>query len=300
MWYNLPEGDLYYMSDYIVRGIAANGTVRAFAIDSTNTVAEARERHYTFPVVTAALGRLMSAALMMGSMMKGKDDLITLYIKGDGPIGTLTVTADSHGNVKGFPGNPSVDIPLKYAGKLDVGSAIGNGTLTVIMDLGLNDPYNGTIELQTGEIAEDLAYYFTVSEQTPSAVGLGVMVDTQSEVKHAGGFIIQIMPNAEEETIAALEKVLGNIKPVTTLMEEGMTPEMILEHILGGLDFEITDRSPVQFHCNCSKERVGEALATISKSDIQEMIDDGETVEVKCYLCNTAYNFTVEELKELL
>lgn len=288
------------MSDYIVRGIAANGTVRAFAARTTETVAEARERHFTYPVVTAALGRLLTAGAMMGSMMKGDKDLITLTVKGDGPIGNMTVTADSHGNVKGFPGNPSVDIPLKYAGKLDVGAAVGNGTLNIVMDLGLTDPYNGTVELQTGEIGDDLAYYFTVSEQTPSAVGLGVMVDTDSSVKHAGGFIIQIMPDVEEETIAALEKKISETSPVTTLMEEGMTPEMILEHILGDLDLEITEKEDVRFHCNCSKERVSEALTTISKADLQEMIDEGEDIEVKCFFCNTAYKFTVDELKEYL
>lgn len=288
------------MSDYIVRGHAAGGTVRAFAADTTETVAEAMERHFTYPVVTAALGRLLTAGAMMGSMMKGEDDLITLTVKGDGPIGNITVSADSHGNVKGFAGNPQVEVPDKYAGKLDVGTAVGRGTLSVVMDLGLSDPYNGTVELQTGEIADDLAYYFTVSEQTPSAVGLGVMIDTDSSVKHSGGFIIQMMPDVSEETISAVESKLSDLKPVTSMMDEGMTPEMILEHILGDLVLEITERSDVRFHCNCSKERVSEALATLKPGDIQEMIDDGETIEVKCFFCNTAYNFTVDELKEML
>lgn len=288
------------MSDYIVRGHAAGGTVRAFAADTTETVAEAMERHFTYPVVTAALGRLLTAGAMMGSMMKGEDDLITLTVKGDGPIGNITVSADSHGNVKGFAGNPQVEVPDKYAGKLDVGTAVGRGTLSVVMDLGLSDPYNGTVELQTGEIADDLAYYFTVSEQTPSAVGLGVMIDTDASVKHSGGFIIQMMPDVSEETISAVESKLSDLKPVTSMMDEGMTPEMILEHILGDLGLEITERSDVRFHCNCSKERVSEALATLKPGDIQEMVDDGETIEVKCFFCNTAYNFTVDELKELL
>ena len=288
------------MSDYIVRGHAAGGTVRAFAADTTDTVAEAMERHFTYPVVTAALGRLLTAGAMMGSMMKGEDDLITLTVKGDGPIGNITVSADSHGNVKGFAGNPQVEVPDKYAGKLDVGTAVGRGTLSVVMDLGLSDPYNGTVELQTGEIADDLAYYFTVSEQTPSAVGLGVMIDTDASVKHSGGFIIQMMPDVSEETISAVESKLADLKPVTSMMDEGMTPEMILEHILGDLGLEITERSDVRFHCNCSKERVSEALATLKPGDIQEMVDDGETIEVKCFFCNTAYNFTVDELKELL
>lgn len=288
------------MSDYLVRGIAANGTVRAFAVDTTATVAHAAERHETYPVVTAALGRTLSAGAMMGSMMKGEEDLITLTIKGDGSIGSITVTADSHGNVKGFAGNPAVDIPPKRPGKLDVGAAVGRGTLTVVMDLGLAEPYNGTVELQTGEIGDDFAYYFTVSEQTPSAVGLGVMVDTDWSVKHSGGFIIQMMPNVEEDTIVALESRLAEVASVTDMMEQGMTPEDMLESILGNLDFRITEKSPVQFKCNCSKDRVASALATIRSSDLQEMIDDGKNIEVKCFFCNSAYNFNVDELKDIL
>lgn len=288
------------MSDYIVRSIAAGGTVRAFAADTTESVAYAAERHDTYPVVSAALGRSLTAAAMMGTMMKGEDDIITLTIKGDGPIGNITVTADSKGNVKGFAGNPVVDIPLKGPGKLDVGNAVGNGTLTVVMDLGLAEPYNGMVELQTGEIGDDLAYYFTVSEQTPSAVGLGVMVDTDWSIRHAGGFIVQMMPNVEESTIEAIENRLANISSVTDMMERGMSPEDILEEILGDLDLEITDKSPVQFYCNCDKERVSSALATIQTEDLQEMIDDGKEIEVKCYFCNSTYNFTVEELQEIL
>ena len=288
------------MNDYLIRGIAAEGTVRAFAIKSTELVAVARERHKTFPVVTAALGRLLSAGAMMGSMMKGDDDLVSLSIKGDGPIQSIMVTADSHGNVKGFPGNPSVDIPPKRPGKLDVGGAVGEGTLTVVMDLGLAEPYNGTVELQNGEIAEDLAYYFASSEQTPSAVGLGVMVDTNSEVKHAGGWIIQMMPNASEETIAKLESKLATIEPVTTLMDKGMSPEDILGYILEDLDFEITDKTDVRFHCNCSKERVSKALATIKSEEIQDIIDEGKDIDVKCYFCNTMYSFTPAELEKIL
>lgn len=288
------------MKDYIVRGIAANGTVRAFAVDTTETVAHAAKVHGTYPVVTAALGRLLSAGAMMGSMMKGEDDIITLTIKGDGPIGSITVTADSHGKVKGFPGNPAVDIPPKYPGKLDVGGAIGAGTLTVVMDLGLAEPYNGMVELQTGEIGDDLAYYYTVSEQTPSAVGLGVMVDTDCSVKHSGGFIIQMMPDVLDETIEKVEANLAKISSVTDMMEQSMTPEDILKALLGDLSLEITDRSPVQFYCNCSKDRVTASLATIRTKDLQEIIDDDEDIEVKCFFCNTAYNFSVDELKDIL
>ena len=287
------------MEDYIVRATAAGETVRAFAIRSTNLTAEARELHHTFPVVTAALGRLLSAGAMMGSMMKGDNDKLTIQIKGDGPIGQMTVTVDSHGNVKGFPADPSVDIPLKRAGKLDVGAAVGRGTLTVSMDLGLKEPYNGQVEIQTGEIGDDLAYYYTVSEQTPSAVGLGVMVDRDSSVKHAGGFILQIMPDASEETISALEAKVAAAESVTAMMDEGMTPEDILTYYLGDLDLKITEKLPVRYHCGCSKERVADVLTTISTDDLEEMINDGEEIEVKCYFCNSAYRFSTEELKEI-
>ena len=287
------------MEDYIVRATAAGETVRAFAIRSTNLTAEARELHHTFPVVTAALGRLLSAGAMMGSMMKGDNDKLTIQVKGDGPIGQMTVTVDSHGNVKGFPADPSVDIPLKRAGKLDVGAAVGRGTLTVSMDLGLKEPYNGQVEIQTGEIGDDLAYYYTVSEQTPSAVGLGVMVDRDSSVKHAGGFIIQIMPDAAEETISALEAKIAEAGPVTEMMEEGMSPEDILTYYLGDLDLKITEKLPVRYYCGCSKERVAGVLATISTDDLEEMINDGEEIEVKCYFCNSAYKFSTDELKKI-
>ena len=288
------------MSDYIVRATAAGETVRAFAIRSTEMTAEAREIHHTFPVVTAALGRLLSAGAMMGSMMKGENDKLTLQMKGDGPIVQMTVTADSHGNVKGFAANPAVDIPLKRAGKLDVGGAVGKGLLTVIMDLGLKEPYNGQVEIQTGEIGDDLAYYYTVSEQTPSVVGLGVMVDTDSSVKHAGGFIIQVMPDAKEETIEALEAKVAAAEPVTTMMDKGMGPEEILEYYLKDLDLKITEKLPVRYYCGCSKEKVAEALATISTEDLKEMINDGEEIEVKCYFCNSAYKFSTAELEEMI
>ena len=286
--------------DYLVRATAAGETVRAFAVRSTGMAAVARETHMTLPVVTAALGRLLSAGAMMGSMMKGEKDKLTLQMKGDGPIGMLTVTADSHGNVKGFPANPAVDIPRKYAGKLDVGAAVGKGILPVIMDLGLREPYNGQVEIQTGEIGDDLAYYFTVSEQTPSAVGLGVMVDTDSSVKHSGGFIIQIMPDAEEETIAAIESRVAGAPSVTSMMEDGMTPEDILEYYLGGLGLTVNETMPVRFYCDCSKDKVSRALSTLSRKDLEEIINDGEEIEVKCYFCNSAYKFGIGELREIM
>ena len=286
--------------DYIVRASLANDSVRAFAISSTHLVAEARERHKTLPVVTAALGRLLSAGAIMGSMMKGDQDIVTISLKGDGPAGYITVTADSHGHVKGFPGNPNVDIPRKYAGKLDVGTAVGRGLLTVSYDLGLKEPYSGQVEIQTGEVAEDLAYYFTVSEQLPSAVGLGVMVDTDSSVKHAGGFIVQLLPDAPEDVIELLEKKLANLEPVTTMMEQGMTPEEILLHIFEGVDIEFTERHDVKFYCDCSKEKVKRALAAISDKDLQDIVNDDEDIEVKCYFCNTAYKFSIADIKDIL
>ena len=286
--------------DYLIRATAADEKVRAFAIRSTEMAATARETHKTLPVVTAALGRLLSAGAMMGSMMKGENDKLTLQMKGDGPIGMMTVTADSHGNIKGFPANPAVDIPRKYAGKLDVGAAVGKGILTVIMDLGLREPYNGQVEIQTGEIGDDLAYYFTVSEQTPSAVGLGVMVDTDSSVKHSGGFIIQLMPDADEETVAAIESKVSGAPSVTSMMEDGMSPEDILEYYLGDLDLKINETEPVRFYCDCSKEKVARSLATISRKDLEEIINDGEEIEVKCYFCNSAYKFGIDELNKIM
>ena len=286
--------------DYIVRASLANDSVRAFAISSTHLVAEARERHRTLPVVTAALGRLLSAGAIMGSMMKGDKDIVTISLKGDGPAGYITVTADSHGHVKGFPGNPNVDIPRKYAGKLDVGTAVGRGLLTVSYDLGLKEPYSGQVEIQTGEVAEDLAYYFTVSEQLPSAVGLGVMVDTDSSVKHAGGFIVQLLPDAPEDVIELLEKKLANLEPVTTMMEQGMTPEEMLLQIFEGVDIEFTERHDVKFYCDCSKEKVKRALAAISDKDLQDIVNDDEDIEVKCFFCNTAYKFSIADIKDIL
>lgn len=286
--------------DYIVRASLANDSVRAFAISSTHLVAEARERHRTLPVVTAALGRLLSAGAIMGCMMKGDKDIVTVSLKGDGPAGYITVTADSHGHVKGFPGNPNVDIPRKYAGKLDVGAAVGRGLLTVSYDLGLKEPYSGQVEIQTGEVAEDLAYYFTVSEQLPSAVGLGVMVDTDSSVKHAGGFIVQLLPDAPEDVIELLEKKLANLEPVTTMMEQGMTPEEMLLHIFEGVDIEFTEKHDVKFYCDCSKEKVKRSLAAISDKDLQDIVNDDEDIEVKCYFCNTAYKFSIADIKDIL
>ncbi|MFQ9514670.1 MAG: Hsp33 family molecular chaperone HslO [Eubacterium sp.] len=285
--------------DYIVRATAANQQIRAFAITSKDMVETARKHHNTSPVATAALGRLLTGGAMMGVMMKGEKDILTLMMKGDGPINGVTVTADSKGNVKGYVGNPNVLIPANYAGKLDVGAAIGYGTLTVIKDMGLKEPYSSQVPLGTSEVAEDLTYYFATSEQVPSAVGLGVLMSKDNTVKQAGGFIVQLMPFAEEETIKSLEERIAEITSVTDMLEKGMTPEDILREVMGDLDVEFTDNIPTQFQCNCGKQRIVKALAGLSKKELDEIINDGKEIEVKCDFCNTSYRFSVEELKTL-
>ncbi len=287
------------MADYMVRATAADNQIRAFAVTSREIAEAARAAHDTSPVITAALGRLLSAGAMMGIMMKGEEDILTLQVKGEGSAKGLTVTANSKGMVKGYPDEPQVIIPANLAGKLDVGGAIGKGFLTVIKDMGLKEPYVGQTLLQTGEIAEDLTYYFAASEQVPSAVGLGVLMNKDNTVKQAGGFIIQLMPFTGDEIVEALEKKITEIKSVTEMLDSGMTPEQILEEILGEFGLEITDTIKTEFHCDCSKERVGRAIATLSKADLDDMIEDNEPIEVKCHFCNSAYNFSVEELKEL-
>lgn len=287
------------MEDYIVRAIAGDAQIRAFAIYSKDIVETARKAHNASPVMTAALGRLLSAAAMMGAMQKGDADVLTIQVKGGGPGKGLTVTADAHGNVKGYAINPGAMLPPNSKGKLDVGGALAPGFLTVIKDLGLKEPYVGEIMLQTGEIGDDLTYYFATSEQIPSSVGVGVLMNKDNTVKQAGGFIIQLMPFADEKVIEKLEENMKNISSVTSLLEQGNTPEQILEIILAGLDIEITDRLPARFYCNCSKDRVAKALFSISPKDMKEMIDDGKDIEVNCHFCSKHYNFTVDELKEI-
>ena len=288
------------MGDYIVRATAANSQIRAFAITSRDTVEAARKAHDTSPVATAALGRLLSAGAMMGAMMKGEKDLLTLQIHASGPLNGLTVTADSQGRVKGYVGNPSVILPPNDKGKLDVGSAVGIGFLNVIKDMGLKEPYLGQTELKTGEIGDDLTYYFAASEQVPSTVGLGVLMNRDNTVRQAGGWIIQLMPFAEESVICALEENLKEITSVTALLDEGMSPEDLLQRLLGNLGVEMNDTLPVEFYCNCDKARVEKALISIGKQEIKQMIADGKPVEMNCHFCNTNYVFTIEELKAIL
>ncbi len=287
------------MNDYMIRATAAGGFIRAFATYTKSTVEEARSRHSLSPIATAALGRTMTAALMMGSMLKGDKDIVTIQILGIGPLKGLTVTADSKGHVKGYTNVTDVVLPGKN-GKLDVGGSIMPGYMSVTRDLGLKEPYASRIQLQTGEIGDDLAYYFAVSEQVPSSVGVGVLFADDVTVKQAGGFIIQLMPNVPDEIIDRLSEKLEGISSVTRMLDAGMMPEDILEEILGDFELEINDRMDVSFKCDCSKERIVNSLLTLPKSDLEEMIDDKEPINVHCHFCNTDYSFEPKELKELI
>ena len=288
------------MSDYIIRGMAADKQVRFFAANTKELVEKTRQIHNTSPIATAALGRLMTGTAMMGSMCKNDSDIVTVQIKGDGPMGGLVVTSDAKAKVKGYVYNKDVMLPPNAQGKLDVGGAIGNGVLTVIKDLGLKEPYSGQTNLITGEIAEDLTYYFATSEQVPSAVGLGVLMNKENTVRQAGGFIIQLMPDASEETISVLEQRLAKVSSVTAMLDSGKTPEDILQELLGDMELAVLDRMAVSFKCGCSKERFARGIASIKKSDIQEMIDAGENIETCCQFCNSKYVFTPDELKEMM
>ncbi len=288
------------MKDYMIRATAGDESIRAFAATTREMVEYARGVHDTTPVCTAALGRLLTGGVMFGSMLKEDRALVTLQIHGDGPAGGLTVTADSHYHAKGYVNNPHVQIPLKPNGKLDVSGAVGKGTLTVIRDIGLREPYIGTINMPSSEIAEDLTYYFAESEQVPSSVGLGVLVDRDWSVKQAGGFIIQLLPGASDEMISELEKRLAKVSSVTTMLEEGRLPEDILEELLGGFDLQIMEKHDVSYACSCSSDRIERALISIGPKDIQEMIDDGKPIEVGCQFCGKQYQFDLDALKRIL
>lgn len=289
------------MEDYIIRGTAAGGFIRAFAAYTKKTVQTASDYHNTTPVATAALGRMLTAAAMMGSMLKNEKDLVTLQIRGSGPLQGILATSDSHSRVKGYVFNPNVDIPVKYPGKLDVGGAVGEGYLSVTKDIGLKEPYSGRIELVSGEIAEDLTYYFSASEQTPSSVGLGVLVDTDLSIRQAGGFIIQLLPGAPDSVIDDLEKRLSSVPYVTNMLDDGMSPEDILNEILKDMDLKLTEEKiPVEYYCNCSRERVEKALISIGREELTKIIEEDKKAELNCHFCNQKYNFTEEELIKLL
>ena len=288
------------MSDYIIRGTAAGDQVRFFAATTRELVETAREIHNTSPVATAALGRLLTAGAMMGSMSKSEKDLTTLQIKCNGPIGSLMVTADGAANVKGYVGNPNVILPANSKGKLDVAGALDLGVLSVIKDIGLKEPYVGQTQLVSGEIAEDLTYYFATSEQVPTSVALGVLMNHENTVQQAGGFIIQLMPFAEESLIDSLEERLKNYTSITTLLDQGKSPEDIMKDIFQGYDLRIMDQIPTVYRCNCSRDRVERAVRSISRKDIEEMIADNQPIEVNCHFCNKHYVFNVDDLKKMI
>lgn len=290
------------MDDYIIRGTAADDSVRIFAMSSKEIVEEARSCHNTTNVATAALGRLLTAGALMGAMMKNSTDVLTLQIGCAGPIKGLTVTAgqdDEYVNVKGYVNNPRVELPLRADGKLDVGGALGAGILTVIKDMGLKEPFSGQTELVSGEIAQDLTYYFASSEQVPSSVALGVLTAPEGEVLSAGGFIVQLMPFAPDEVIDLLEKNIGGLEPMTTMLAKGMTVEEIIGEVLKGMDLSVSERIPARFKCDCSKERVRKAIMSIDAGDLEEMIADDKPAEVNCHFCGKSYTFSVDDLKEI-
>lgn len=288
------------MEDYIIRGMAADKQVRFFAAYTKHLVEKARQTHETSPVATAALGRLLTGTAMMGSMCKNDTDMVTVQIKGDGPIGGLVVTSDARARVKGYAYNKDVMLPPSKKGKLDVGGAVGNGVLSVIKDLGLKEPYSGQTNLVTGEIAEDLTYYFASSEQIPTSVALGVLMNKENTVRQAGGFIIQMMPFASEEVVSALEERLAAFTSITAHLDAGETPEQMMEELFSGMDMTIEDKISTEFYCNCSKERVAKAVISVGKQELSDMIAEGEPIEVNCHFCNSHYHFSVEELEKML
>lgn len=286
--------------DYMVRATAAGGFVRAFAAVTTDTCETARRAHDLSPVASAALGRLMTGALMMGADMKNDRDLVTVKIKCDGPIGGLLVTADRNGHVKGYVSNPAVMLPGNEKGKLDVGGALGLGVLTVIKDVGLKEPYTGDTILVSGEIAEDLTYYYAQSEQTPSSIALGVLMDKENFVKTAGGFMIQLLPGCPDDIAEKLEESLKKIQSVTTLLESGMTPEQLLQYVLAGFEVDIKEgRLPLCFKCSCSRNRVENALLSLGKYELDKMMNDRKPVELNCSFCGKKYEFTKAEIRKL-
>ncbi|MBS4198035.1 Hsp33 family molecular chaperone HslO [Lederbergia citri] len=287
------------MADYLIKALAYNGQVRAYAALTTETVGEAQRRHYTWPTASAALGRAMTAGVMMGAMQKGEEK-ITIKVEGDGPLGIILVDADAKGNVRGYVTNPQTHFDLNEQGKLDVRRAVGTeGTLSVVKDVGLRDHFTGQVPIVSGELGEDFTYYFAKSEQTPSSVGVGVLVNPDNTILAAGGFIIQIMPGANDEVIEDIEKRLGSIMPVSTMIREGYAPEDILNQVLGAENVKILEKVPVQFVCTCSKERFANAIISLGEKEIQDMIDADGEANAQCHFCNSTYHYSKEELEEL-
>jgi molecular chaperone Hsp33 len=287
------------MSDYLVKALAFNGQIRAYAVKSTETVGEAQRRHYTWPVASAALGRSMSAGLMMGAMLKG-DEKLTIKIAGGGPLGPILVDSNARGEVRGYVTNPHVHFDLNEHGKLDVRRGVGtDGTISVVKDIGMRDYFTGQVPLISGELGEDFTYYFVTSEQVPSSVGVGVLVNPDNSIKAAGGFIIQLMPGTKEETIELIENRLKEIPPVSKLIDKGLSPEELLEELLGKENVKVLETVPVSFECNCSKERFHTALISLGSEELKDMIETDGQAEAHCHFCNEKYLFTKEELEEM-
>ncbi|MBR6743565.1 MAG: Hsp33 family molecular chaperone HslO [Clostridia bacterium] len=285
----------------LIRCITDDGLVMATAVDTTDIVARAENIHGTSAVVTAALGRLLTAGSMMGNMLKGKDDTITLKVAGDGPVGSLIVVSDFNGDVRGYVQNPVVEIPLNAKGKLDVGGAVGkNGLLYVLKDLGLKEPFSGSVPLVSGEIAEDITSYYALSEQIPTVCALGVLVNPDLSVRAAGGYIIQLLPAAGEDTIEKLEKSISDIKAVTTMLDGGMTPEQIIKTALKEFNVEVLYEQGIYYKCNCSRERVAKALISLGKEELTSMAEELPQISVNCHFCDKVYNFDRQEIKNFL
>lgn len=289
------------INDYFIRAIDKEGRIRVFVASTTNMVEEARRIHNSSPTATAAMGRALTAGVLMGGMMKNEEDLLTLKIAGDGPVGTILVVAKNNGRVKVDILNPAADLATRADGKLDVGGLVGrNGSITTTMDLGLKEPYLGQAELVSGEIAEDLTHYYAISEQQPSAVSLGVLVDKDISVKAAGGYIIQLLPGVSDEDIDKIEESLAKIDPVSVLIDQGFSPEEIMEKILGDFDMEILDKEDIKYECDCSREKIEKIIRDLGKSEIEAIIEEDGQAEVVCHFCNSKYNFSEENLKEIL
>lgn len=286
--------------DHVVRATAADGTIRAFAVYSRGLVEEAHRMHGLSRTATAALGRTLTAAVMMGTMMKGDKDALSIVFNGDGPLGNITATAKSDGSVKGYVGNPEASLPSKVGEKLRVGEVVGKGTLRIIYDLAMREPYSGVVEIQSGEIADDIAYYLTSSDQIPSAVSLGVLLNEDSTVREAGGFIVQLMDGATDETAALLEERVAALPSMTTMLTEGETPESILERLLGDMDLQVLEDKPVEFRCDCTRERTLKLLSLVSADELQSMVDEGEDIEMVCAFCNSKYQYSPEEIAALI
>ncbi|QHW38141.1 Hsp33 family molecular chaperone HslO [Staphylococcus ursi] len=286
--------------DYLVKALAFNGEIRAYSVNATETIQEAQKRHYTWPTASAALGRTMTASLMMGAMLKG-DQKLTVTVDGDGPIGKIIADADAKGKVRGYVTNPQTHFPLNEQGKLDVRRAVGTtGAINVVKDVGMRDYYTGSSPIISGELGEDFTYYFANSEQVPSSVGVGVLVNPDNSIKAAGGFILQVMPGAKDETIDRLEAAISTMKPVSTLIDEGLTPEEMLETILGKENVTILESMPTGFECNCSHDKFLNAIKGLGQAEIEDMIAKDRGAEAECHFCRSRYEFSEDELKALL